>query len=142
MPKKTGENTKAVEARERKAAAKKAASDKAAKDAEDALWQDDDKNLAKKKNRKEEEERKKAELLRKKAESKALLDQEMESIKPKSKETLAKITRAQVLLEVENRNKNIEALNATKIVNRRNVLLFLIVYFFLFNFSRNLKWLK
>lgn len=41
MPKKMGENTKAVEARERKLQAKKALNEKIAKEKEDALWQDD-----------------------------------------------------------------------------------------------------
>jgi len=76
------------------------------------LWEDDDKNLAKKKQKKEEEERKKAELLRKKAEKKALLDEEMASIKVTAKQSIQKITQAQIQAEVEKRNKVIENLNA------------------------------
>lgn len=49
MPKKMGENSKAVEARERKQQAKKATAAKEAQAKDDKLWQDDDKNLAKKK---------------------------------------------------------------------------------------------
>lgn len=49
MPKKMGENSKAVEARERKQQAKKATAAKGAQAKDDKLWQDDDKNLAKKK---------------------------------------------------------------------------------------------
>ena len=53
MPKKfKGENSKAVEARERKAATKKEEVSKKQKAAEDAYWADDDKQLAKKSQRK------------------------------------------------------------------------------------------
>lgn len=71
-------------------------------------WVDDDKSLAKKLDRKQEEERKKAEALRKKAEAKALLEQEEQSIKTTAKLPLAKVTRAQIEKEVETRNKNAE----------------------------------
>ncbi|GAB0092829.1 coiled-coil domain-containing protein 124 [Sergentomyia squamirostris] len=111
MPKKMGENTKAVEARERKLAAKKAQTEKVAKEKEDAKWIDDDKNLAKKKQRKEEEDKKRAEALKKKAEAKQLLEEEMNSIKTTGKPSIQKITRAQIQKEVETRNKNIEAIN-------------------------------
>ncbi|CAD7084650.1 unnamed protein product [Hermetia illucens] len=121
MPKKLGENTKAVEARERKQAAKKAAQDKAAKEAEDRLWKDDDKQLAKKKSRKEEEERRKNEQLRRKAESKALLEQEMASIKTNAKQPIHKVTRQQIQQEVEQRNKNIEVINAPKVAPKVTV---------------------
>ncbi len=112
MPKKISTNSKSLEAREKKAAIKKSANEKAAKDAEDKLWEDDDKNLAKKKQKKEEEERKKAELLKKKAEKKALLEEEMASIKITAKQSIQKITQAQIQAEVEKRNKVIENLNA------------------------------
>lgn len=105
-----GLNSKAVEARERKTEQKKSASEKAAKAAEDAMWADDDKNLAKKKSKKEEEERKRAELLRKKAENKALLEQEMNSIKPTAKQSIQKITQAQIRAENEKRSKVVETL--------------------------------
>lgn len=110
MPKKMGLNSKAVEARERKAEQKKCVNEKAVKAAEDAMWADDDKNLAKKKSKKEEEERKRAEVLRKKAENKALLEQEMNSIKPTSKPSIQKITQAQIRTENEKRTKVIENL--------------------------------
>ncbi|KFB44674.1 coiled-coil domain-containing protein 124 [Anopheles sinensis] len=111
MPKKMGINSKAVEARERKAEAKKSATEKAAKAAEDALWADDDKQLAKKKKQKEEEERRKAEAVRKKAEAKALLEQEMNSIKTTAKVSTQKVTRSQIEAEVEKRNRTIETIN-------------------------------
>lgn len=53
MPKKfRGENTKAVEARARKAAAVNDEADRRKRDADDAYWADDDKQLAKKSQRK------------------------------------------------------------------------------------------
>lgn len=117
MPKKISTNTKAVEARERKAETKKTANDKVRQEAEDRLWHDDDKNLAKKNAKREEEERRKAEQLRKKAETKELLENEMASIKTTAKPSIQKITQAQIQQEVEKRNKVIENLNAKIIVS-------------------------
>lgn len=111
MPKKMGMNSKAVEARERKDATKKAANERKAKEAEDRLWQDDDKTLAKKQQRREEEERKRAEAARRKAESKALLDQELSSIKTHGKQPLAKINRQQILSEMEKKQRVMDAIN-------------------------------
>ncbi|XP_055321868.1 coiled-coil domain-containing protein 124 [Sitodiplosis mosellana] len=108
MPKKMGINSKAVESRERKAMQKKETQAKAAKAAEDALWADEDKQLAKKKSRKEEEDRKKAELLRRKAENKAMLEQEMLSIKTAGKPSIQKVTQAQINAENERRQKVVE----------------------------------
>lgn len=110
MPKKIGTNPKAAEARERKAEQKQTIKEKAAKAAEDAQWIDDDKSLAKKKSRKEDEERKRAELLRKKAENKALLEQEAVALKPAPKASIQKITQAQIRGENEKRQKVIEKL--------------------------------
>lgn len=118
MPKKLGTNQKATEARERKQTAKKSANEKAAQAAEDALWADDDKQLAKKKSRKEEEERKKAEALRKKAERQTLLEQEMASIKTTSKQSIQKVTQAQIQMENERRNKAVDAINKPKEVRQ------------------------
>lgn len=57
MPKKfVGENSKAVAARARKAAAKEAENVKKAMEAEDRAWQDDDKQLLKKKQKQVREE--------------------------------------------------------------------------------------
>lgn len=109
-----GINSKAVEARERKATQKKSVNEKVTKAAEDALWADDDKRLAKKNNRKEEEERKKADLLRKKQETKALLEQEMASIKTTSKQSIQKVTQAQINAENERRQKVVENLYKPK----------------------------
>lgn len=53
MPKKfAGENSKAVQARARKAATKEAEQSKKQKEVEDTLWKDDDKHIAKKLQRK------------------------------------------------------------------------------------------
>lgn len=113
-----GINQKAAEARERKATVKKSVQEKVSKAAEDALWADDDKQLAKKKSRKEEEERKKAEALRKKAETKALLEQEMASIKPTAKQSIQKITQAQIQMETDRRNRVVENLYTPKEVSK------------------------
>lgn len=113
MPKKISTNSKALEARERKADAKKVATDRAAKDAEDRLWQDDDKNLAKKKSKKEEEERKRAELLRKKAENKELLEKEVAAIRVAAKPSIQKVTQAQIAAETEKRNRVVESINTS-----------------------------
>lgn len=106
-----GENSKALEARERKQATKKATATKKAQEAEDQLWVDDDKTLAKKKQRKEEEERKKQQLLAKKEENKKLLEEELSSIKTTGKVSIQKLTRSQINEEQERRNKNIEMIN-------------------------------
>ncbi|XP_033163481.1 coiled-coil domain-containing protein 124 [Drosophila mauritiana] len=111
MPKKMGINSKAVEARERKEATKKATQEKKSKEAEDRLWRDDDKNLAKKQQRKDDEERKRAEAAKRKAEAKALLDQEMSSINTHRKQPLAKINRQMILEEMEKKQRVIEAIN-------------------------------
>jgi len=55
MPKKNsswGENSKSVQAKERKANQKKSEQDKKQKEKEDAFWKDDDKHDARKKERK------------------------------------------------------------------------------------------
>lgn len=114
MPKKMGMNSKALEARERKETTKKINQEKAAKAAEDRLWIDDDRNLARKQQKREEEERKKADAAKRKAEAKALLDQEMSSIKTQGKQPLAKINRQQVLEELEKKQRAIDAINAAK----------------------------
>lgn len=78
---------------------------------EDLLWKDDDKQLAKKKERLEEETRRKAEQLKKKAETKALLEEELKSIKVTAKIPIQKLTRAHIQEEQDKRNKNIENIN-------------------------------
>lgn len=112
-----GINSKAVEARERKVVQKKVVAEKAAKAVEDAHWADDDKSLARKKSKKEEEERKKAEFLRKKAENRALLEQEMSSIKTSGKPSIQKVTQAQIRSENDKRIKVVESISKPKVSN-------------------------
>lgn len=51
-------------------------------------------------------------MIERKAEAKALLEQEMNSIKPATKQPAAKITRAQIVAETDKRNA--AAMNTTK----------------------------
>ncbi|XP_047519850.1 coiled-coil domain-containing protein 124 [Pieris napi] len=97
MPKKfVGENSKAVAARQRKENAKQETDQKIKKMVEDAEWEDNDEKLKKKQQKKDEQEKKRQEQLQKKAEAKALLEKEMESIKGKALPPPPKITRAQI----------------------------------------------
>ncbi|CAH3971345.1 unnamed protein product [Pieris brassicae] len=63
---------------------------------DDAEWEDNDEKLKKKQQKKDEQEKKRQEQLQKKAEAKALLEKEMESIKGKALPPPPKITRAQI----------------------------------------------
>ena len=105
MPKKfVGENSKAVVARARKEEKKKDEQSRKQKEAEDALWKDDDKLINRKTQRKEDLEKKKVEAIQKKAEAKALLEQEMSSIKVNTgKQPISKVTRLQIQMETEKR---------------------------------------
>ncbi|XP_063980594.1 coiled-coil domain-containing protein 124 [Diachasmimorpha longicaudata] len=106
MPKKfVGENSKAVAARARKAAAKEAEHSRKAQEAEDKAWEDDDKQIQKKKQKQEELERKRLQQLEKKAEAKALLEQELATIKIGGKQSAAKISRAEIMSATEKRNQ-------------------------------------
>ncbi|XP_046961301.1 coiled-coil domain-containing protein 124 [Vanessa cardui] len=97
MPKKfAGENSKAVAARQRKENSKQEKEQKIKKIVEDAEWEDNDEKLKKKQQKKEEQEKKRLEQLQKKAEAKALLEKEMESLKGKVAPPPPKITRAQI----------------------------------------------
>ncbi|XP_029160181.1 coiled-coil domain-containing protein 124 [Nylanderia fulva] len=107
MPKKfVGENSKAVAARARKAAAKEAENIKKAMEAEDKAWEDNDKQLLKKnKSKYEELEKKRQQQLEKKAEAKALLEKEMSTIKVGGKQPASKVTRAEIVSITEKRNQ-------------------------------------
>lgn len=98
-----GENSKSAAARARKSAAKEIESTRRQQQLEDEYWRDDDKHAARKQQRKEEQAKKKQEVLEKKAESKALLEQELKSIQTSGKQPLAKITQAQIQAETEKR---------------------------------------
>uniref|UniRef100_A0A1B6ED03 Coiled-coil domain-containing protein n=1 Tax=Clastoptera arizonana TaxID=38151 RepID=A0A1B6ED03_9HEMI len=105
MPKKfVGENSKAVVAKARKAAAKEEENFRKQKQIEDEYWKDDDKTLAKKLQKKEDKEKKRQELVQKKAESQALIEQELNSIKTAGKQPLSKVTRAEIQAETDRRN--------------------------------------
>lgn len=104
MPKKFAtENTKAASARARKAAAKEMEDSRKKQAMEDALWVENDKQILKKQQRKEENLKKKEEQQRKKAEAKALLENEMSGVNSKTP-VATKVTRAQIITEVEKRN--------------------------------------
>lgn len=96
MPKKfQTENTKAVQARTRKAEAKAAEKARMEKEKEDAAWEDNDKHIAKKQQRKEDKEKKRQENLARKNESKKMLEEEEVSLKGKTTKP-AKLTRAEI----------------------------------------------
>ncbi|XP_045446831.1 coiled-coil domain-containing protein 124 [Melitaea cinxia] len=102
MPKKfAGENSKAVAARQRKENTKQEKEQKMKKMIEDSEWEDNDEKLKKKQQKKEEQEKKRLEQLQKKAEAKALLEKEMESIKSKVAPPPPKITRAHITMMKE-----------------------------------------
>ncbi|KAG5862346.1 hypothetical protein JTB14_024862 [Gonioctena quinquepunctata] len=97
MPKKFAtENTKAVEARERKKQVKEETASKKKKEVDDAYWKDDDKQLQKKQQKKEAEEKKRLEALRRKADAKLLLEKELEEVPKKAVKPPPKLTRAQI----------------------------------------------
>jgi hypothetical protein len=104
MPKNSswGQNTKAVEAKARKATVQKAQEEKKKKAQEDAYWEDDDKQLAKKQNRKDEKEKKRLEQLERKQINKQLAEEEV-VVEKKSTQAPAKITQAQIQAERERR---------------------------------------
>ncbi|KAM0725639.1 Coiled-coil domain-containing protein 124 [Formica fusca] len=106
MPKKfVGENSKAVAARARKAAAKEAENIKKAMEAEDKAWEDNSKQMLKKKQKQEELEKKRQQQVEKKAEAKALLEKEMANIKIGGKQPASKVTRAEIVTITEKRNQ-------------------------------------
>lgn len=106
MPKKfVGENSKAVAARARKAAAKEAENTKKALEAEEKAWQDDDKQVLKKKQKQEELEKKRQQQLEKKAEVKALLEKEMATIKVGGKQPTTKVNRGEIIPILEKRTQ-------------------------------------
>ena len=99
MPKKfQGQNTKAVQAKARKAAIVNETKDRKEREAEDAKWVDDDKHAARKLARKQAAEKKRLEALNKKKELNELLESEEKSLVG-SKGTggkSQKVTRAQI----------------------------------------------
>lgn len=101
MPKKfKGENSKAVEARARKATQKDEEEVQKQKQLEDEYWKDDDKHALKKLQRKEEKDKKKTDQLERKKEAQKILDEEVAVLASKSgsKAAPAKLTRAEAEL--------------------------------------------
>jgi len=98
-----GENSKAAEAKARKAGQAQAVKERKEKEKDDASWEDDDKQLARKQTRKAEEEKKRLEKLQRKNESKALEEQEKDSIVTTKGPAVQKITQAQIAAENERR---------------------------------------
>lgn len=107
MPKRcSGENSKAVAARERKN--EKATSEKLAKQKalEDEYWKDDNKSLAKKQAKKDEIERKKMEALERKKERQNLAElEEKSTLSTLSKANPVKVTQAKIREEAEKRQQ-------------------------------------
>ncbi|KAB0801188.1 hypothetical protein PPYR_05542 [Photinus pyralis] len=98
MPKKfAGENSKAAAAKARKAAVKEDEKVQKKKQEEEQYWKEDDKHVLRKLQRKEDQEKKKQSIADKKAEVKALIEQETASIKKTPKlPPPPKVTRAQI----------------------------------------------
>ncbi|KAG0716651.1 Coiled-coil domain-containing protein 124 [Chionoecetes opilio] len=101
MPKKfQGENTKSAVAKARKADAAAQEKQKKDKALDDAYWQDDDKNVQRKQARKDDREKKRLSELERKAEIRALAENEAEDLAPKA--TPQKITAYQLQKNREN----------------------------------------
>lgn len=97
MPKNWGVNTKAQEAKARKAEATRTVIEKKQKELEDKLWEDNDKLALRKQQRKEDQEKKNLEKLQKKEESKKLLEEELKNLKPaKSHQNDTKLTQFEI----------------------------------------------
>jgi len=97
MPKKfVGENSKSAQARARKDAVKQAETERKQREEEDALWADDDKHVQRKQQRKEMKEKKRQEVLEKKVTAKAMLEQEVATIKS-AKVAPNKLTRSDII---------------------------------------------
>ncbi|XP_067934766.1 coiled-coil domain-containing protein 124-A-like [Watersipora subatra] len=104
MPKKfKGENSKATEARAKKAAVQHEAEEQRRKDAEDALWVDDDKQLARKSQRKDDKEKKRLEQLERKRELAKLHDEEQNTLKSGKPKAPTKVTRHEINKQAEAR---------------------------------------
>jgi len=106
MPKKfQGGNTKAVEARERKADTKRTNEEKKKKEVEDRYWEDDDKHVQAKEKRKQEQEEKRKAAQQRKAEAKALAEKEEQELAKFGSGKDKKITRLEVQQNKEKAKK-------------------------------------
>lgn len=105
MPKKfQGENSKAAVARARKDAAKQEEHDRQQKAFEDALWMDDDKHVQRKQQRKDDKMKKKQETAHRKAENRAMAEEEMSALKG-TKSAPTKVTHAEIFAMKDQQNK-------------------------------------
>jgi len=106
MPKKfQGENSKAAAARARKLDAAKQNEEAQNQAIEDALWAESDKHVQRKQQRKEDKMKKKQETVEKKAQLRALEEEEMSSLKGISKVASNKVTRADIATAQEQQEK-------------------------------------
>jgi hypothetical protein len=97
MPKKfAGENSKAAEAKARKAARQNEILEKKQKEEEDKLWEDNDKLIGRKLERKEEKEKKLNEKLQRKQETQLLLETELSTLKSAKPVKDIKVTKYQI----------------------------------------------
>uniref|UniRef100_H2XNC6 Coiled-coil domain-containing protein n=1 Tax=Ciona intestinalis TaxID=7719 RepID=H2XNC6_CIOIN len=121
MPKKfQGTNTKAVEARARKAAQQAEKQDLKKKQEEDLYWQDDHKINLRKQNRKEIQEKKKLETLNKKKELAELYEAEQSNLGKSAKPAPTKVSRADI--EAQKQKEKAEKLVDEKRVSLEDVL--------------------
>lgn len=95
MPKKLATNPKAVEARARKEEKKTKEQEEKIRREEDAKWKEDDNNVLKKLQRKEDQEKKKLQAAQKKAELRALYEEDIKKVGGKAIVT-TKVTRADI----------------------------------------------
>jgi len=122
MPKKfQGQNTKAVQAKARKAAAVNEEKSRKEREAEDARWQDDDKHAARKLARKQAAEKKRLDALNKKKEISELLESEEKQLIG-SKGTGSKshkVTRAEIDAErAKEEEKKLQEAQAAALVKK------------------------
>jgi len=104
MPKKNsswGQNSKAVEARERKANEKREEQTKKQKAVDDAYWKDDNKLDGRKKERKDTAEQKKQDALKRKEEAKKLLEAEEAKLGGTSKKIPSGATKKVTQFEID-----------------------------------------
>eukprot|EP01118_Nematostelium_gracile_P015229 TRINITY_DN6056_c0_g1_i2.p1 TRINITY_DN6056_c0_g1~~TRINITY_DN6056_c0_g1_i2.p1 ORF type:complete len:219 (-),score=89.10 TRINITY_DN6056_c0_g1_i2:110-766(-) len=107
MPKKwTGQNSKAAEANERKAAVKRDAQAEKERQKEDAKWADDDKHNAAKEARRKEAEEKRLKAVQRKAENKEIEQKERaELTKQYGNKGVQKVTQAEIAKTKEKEEK-------------------------------------
>lgn len=125
MPKKfKGENSKAVEAKQKKSERLQSQQEEQERRKEDELWKDDDKALAKKRERREEQEQKRLEQLEKKLERQKLAEEEESQIKSGKKTAKApakKMTRDQINKMIQNSQSETQPKKSKNVVEQDNL---------------------